>query len=1206
MTDSFLENQNISNNIISNKQKNKLHDKKPSLNKDELENYSSCDEDKNETIDNRINDESLFTNVNEEITKKENPNNVETSNKKSKIFSNFNKQKKNVSSRNNNQNLVDSNETNILNTQKTLNKPISPKILSLQRETNIVLSDDVKTGDKRAISGDKVNSKQMQSRLGSSSESKYNYAHRLANSNDKVLKRNFLDNKGIISHNFINNNNIEVAKVTKLNQESNVKTNINNKIFYNNKYYNYKTFNKSNGNKNTKLDLSPKSKNSLSGIKKNIKKSPNKKENKSINNINAVNYNNIQSEDKKKTVKKDDNLDEKIQKIHYSKDSEIISIEHENGLNSDLYMVNKIIDLNVMSNKLPLDRKSSKSKEKVKNLNCDSQERFTISPKKTHNISTNKDINNNGRLTVSYSLPSKIESKELMQPQTKNIEIQNTQINYNQNLQQIKNPSNNPRGAIANIPPIQNNIIYMNDLERNPNLRGGIKNINRNSVSPKGININSKINDSMNNMNIITNQNNIKTINNVNGINEELSMKNIIIMDRINENNISNESVVNYSNNISKLNTVNKASNLNNMNDINLINNLYNINNYNNIESAYDLNNVNNIINMSNENNMDDIYNINSINNMINIGNINNLNIMDNINKKINENNINVNNRNFQNQNSISISKPIQNNQINNLSNLQFINYKNPEISNQLLNSIPIKKEINRNQNSPKNVQYKQTLNNLQINPLLNQHQNSPTKFQQSKALNNPQINPILNQIKSSPTKFQQNQFNNPQINPLLNPHQNSPTKFQQSQVLNNPQINSLLNQNQHQHQNSPSKFLQNQVLNPIQINSFLNQNQQLNNYRSQNNQIFYSQQNKNENQLQNYLIQNEIIPKSQVINHNQISNPILNNIFNNIVPENNNLTKDMSVNYNSFNKSGWLKKYSVLTLPGKDTSGNHKTNQDSFVFKAGINQIKDFNIFGVLDGHGPDGHFVSKFASETIPAKLINHHEIQYLKDPEEIYRKLKENNCRIITQAFVETDNQLKTVNFDAYESGCTCVLIIHIGNHIICANVGDSRAIVVYDQQGDNNLNNYNGVPLSKDFKPELPEEAKRILMSGGEVRQMENSSGEKGGPFRVWARGEGYPGLAMSRSIGDLKGKQIGVIPDPGVLEYNLCDKTKYIVACSDGVWEFLNNEEVKEIGKQYYVQNNPSGFCHDLIARALNLWETNDIVVDDITAVVAFF
>ena len=159
MKDSYLENQNISNNIISNKQNNKLHEKTPSLNKDEIENYSSCDEDKNETIDNRINDESLFSNGNEEITKKEEANNVENYNKKSKIFSNLNKQKKSLINRSKNLNLVESNETNNLNTQKAFNKSISPKILSLQRETNIVLLDDMKADGKRAISGDKVKSK---------------------------------------------------------------------------------------------------------------------------------------------------------------------------------------------------------------------------------------------------------------------------------------------------------------------------------------------------------------------------------------------------------------------------------------------------------------------------------------------------------------------------------------------------------------------------------------------------------------------------------------------------------------------------------------------------------------------------------------------------------------------------------------------------------------------------------------------------------------------------------------------------------------------------------------------------------------------------------------------------------------------------------------------------------------------------------------
>ena len=294
------------------------------------------------------------------------------------------------------------------------------------------------------------------------------------------------------------------------------------------------------------------------------------------------------------------------------------------------------------------------------------------------------------------------------------------------------------------------------------------------------------------------------------------------------------------------------------------------------------------------------------------------------------------------------------------------------------------------------------------------------------------------------------------------------------------------------------------------------------------------------------------------------------------------------------------------MTLPGKDISGLQKTNQDSFVFKTNINKIKDFNIFGVLDGHGPDGHYVSKFTSEFIPSLLSNHPQIKSLTETEQIYKKLKENNCKIITQTFIEADNQLKKASFDALESGCTCVLIIHIGSHIICANTGDSRAIVVHDEKGENNINSFRGVPLSIDYKPELPEETNRILMSGGIVRQMKDELGEDVGPYRVWARDGDYPGLAMSRSIGDLKGKHLGIIPDPGILEYDLCEKTKYIVVCSDGVWEFLTNENVKDIGKQFYMENNPSAYCHELINQSLNLWEENDIVVDDITAVVAFF
>jgi serine/threonine protein phosphatase PrpC len=282
------------------------------------------------------------------------------------------------------------------------------------------------------------------------------------------------------------------------------------------------------------------------------------------------------------------------------------------------------------------------------------------------------------------------------------------------------------------------------------------------------------------------------------------------------------------------------------------------------------------------------------------------------------------------------------------------------------------------------------------------------------------------------------------------------------------------------------------------------------------------------------------------------------------------------------------------------------KTNQDSLISKTNINNIKDFNIFGVLDGHGPTGHLISQFAGQFIPNCIINNPEIRRQTNPESIYYILRENNYQIIKQAYMATDHQLQSQKFDSKESGSTCVLIIHIGNHIICANVGDSRAIAVFDEKNDGNLNYLKCFPLSIDYKPDLPEEKNRILMSGGWVEKVKNSFGEEIGPYRVFAPGENYPGLAMSRSIGDLDGKDFGIISEPGIIEYNISGNTKYIVLCSDGVWEFLTNEHVKNVGKEFYLNNNPNGFVRELITQSVIEWKGNDIVIDDITAIALFF
>ena len=294
----------------------------------------------------------------------------------------------------------------------------------------------------------------------------------------------------------------------------------------------------------------------------------------------------------------------------------------------------------------------------------------------------------------------------------------------------------------------------------------------------------------------------------------------------------------------------------------------------------------------------------------------------------------------------------------------------------------------------------------------------------------------------------------------------------------------------------------------------------------------------------------------------------------------------------------------------GKNSNGKIKINQDSFKVCQNINNINNFNIFILCDGHGKDGHHVSKFVSENIVSRITNHRLISSLKDLNQIYKTLIEGNYYMIKNIFYETDDYLSIQNqFDTYISGTTCIMILQIGKKIICANTGDSRAILIYSLNKNNfnkELLNTRVFPLSLDSKPDLPSELERIINRGGEVHKGKNRKGKYSGPMRIFAKGKDYPGLAMSRSLGDFRSKEYGVICEPSFVEYNLDEYSKYIVLCSDGVWDFMDNESVMKIGNKHYLNNNPNGFCQEILGNASYWWEKEDIVIDDITSLIIFY
>lgn len=143
------------------------------------------------------------------------------------------------------------------------------------------------------------------------------------------------------------------------------------------------------------------------------------------------------------------------------------------------------------------------------------------------------------------------------------------------------------------------------------------------------------------------------------------------------------------------------------------------------------------------------------------------------------------------------------------------------------------------------------------------------------------------------------------------------------------------------------------------------------------------------------------------------------------------------------------------------------------------------------------------------------------------------------------------------------------------------------------------------LSIDHKPDRQDEHERIMLSNGRVDPFRESNGDPIGPHRIWLKNENVPGLAMSRSIGDLVAESVGCIPEPEFFELEMNSDDKFIVLASDGVWEFITNDDCVRKVAPFWAKNDPEGACELLVKDSVAHWKREDEVIDDITVVVIF-
>jgi serine/threonine protein phosphatase PrpC len=164
------------------------------------------------------------------------------------------------------------------------------------------------------------------------------------------------------------------------------------------------------------------------------------------------------------------------------------------------------------------------------------------------------------------------------------------------------------------------------------------------------------------------------------------------------------------------------------------------------------------------------------------------------------------------------------------------------------------------------------------------------------------------------------------------------------------------------------------------------------------------------------------------------------------------------------------------------------------------------------------------------------------------------------------------------------------------IVCANAGDSRAVLCRDGKC---------IELSKDHKPSLPHERKRILAAGSTVTAQKTQG-------RVVYRVN--HALSLSRAIGDFaekKNSRLGpeaqaVTAVPEVIHSDRSPKDEFIVMACDGIWDVMTSQHVIDFVRQRLRKGStPTEVSQALIANCLSPdpKETKGLGTDNMTCII---
>ncbi|KAK3447297.1 hypothetical protein EUGRSUZ_A02858 [Eucalyptus grandis] len=238
---------------------------------------------------------------------------------------------------------------------------------------------------------------------------------------------------------------------------------------------------------------------------------------------------------------------------------------------------------------------------------------------------------------------------------------------------------------------------------------------------------------------------------------------------------------------------------------------------------------------------------------------------------------------------------------------------------------------------------------------------------------------------------------------------------------------------------------------------------------------------------------------------------------------------------------------YGVMSV-----SGRSREMEDAICVRTGLcrpelSRRRPVHFFAVFDGHG--GHHVSRLCREKMHVFLeeeLTRPREQRPADEDDAWREVMRASFRRMDEATMNTcacgsvGSQCACHPMEVAIGGSTAVAAVLTPDRIVVANCGDSRAVLCRGGKA---------IPLSRDHKPDRPDELARIEAAGGRVIHVNG------------ARVEGI--LAMSRAIGDKYLKPV-VTSEPEITFTARQAEDDCLILASDGLWDVLSSELACEV------------------------------------------